>query len=62
MKFIFTQVHILHLTQVVATNYAYIGMGDRDAIIIDGDMVLMIVHQEQLHLKILHFRGSDCRF
>ena len=45
-------------TDVVATNYAYVGIGDRDDIIIDGDMTISDSSTGTITFKNLHFRGS----
>ena len=45
-------------TDVVATNYAYVGIGDRDDIIIDGDMTISDSSSGTITFKNLHFRGS----
>jgi len=45
-------------TDVTATNYAYVGMGDRDSVIIDGDMTIADGSSGTITFKNLHFRGS----
>ena len=46
-------------TDVVATSYAYVGMGDRDSVIIDGDMTIADGSSGTITFKNIHFRGSD---
>jgi len=46
-------------TGLVATNYAYIGMGDRDSVIIDGDVTIADGSSGTITFKNIHFRGSD---
>ena len=45
-------------TGVVAQNYAYIGMGDVDDIIIDGDMTIADGSSGTISFRNIHFRGS----
>lgn len=46
-------------TGLVATNYAFIGMGDRDSVIIDGDVTIADGSSGTITFKNIHFRGSD---
>ena len=43
---------------LTATNYAFIGMGDVDDIIIDGDMVINDASSGTISFRNIHFRGS----
>ena len=43
---------------LTATNYAFVGMGDRDDIIIDGDMVINDASSGTITFRNIHFRGS----
>ena len=43
---------------LTATNYAFVGMGDRDSIIVDGDMVINDASSGTITFKNIHFRGS----
>ena len=45
-------------TGVVATDYAYIGMGDGSDVIVDGDMTIADGSSGTITFKNLHFRGS----
>lgn len=46
-------------TGVVAQNYAYVGMGDRDSVIVEGDMTIADGSSGTITFKNLHFRGSN---
>jgi len=46
-------------TGVVAQNYAYVGMGDRDSVIVEGDMTIADGSSGTITFKNIHFRGSD---
>jgi len=46
-------------TGVVATDYSYVGMGDVDAVIVDGDMEFSDSSSGTITFKNIHFRGSN---
>ena len=45
-------------TGVVATDYAYVGMGDVDNVIVDGDMTIADGSSGTITFRNIHFRGS----
>ena len=45
-------------TAVVATDYAYVGMGDVDDVIIDGDMTIADGSSGTITFRNIHFRGG----
>lgn len=48
-------------TDLVATNYAFVGMGERDDVIIDGGFTISDSSSGTITFKNIHFRGADAQ-